>query len=172
MTCKDLFDVLDFRSSSLSSKPVLCFPIKIMDSWFQAYVYVSDNIYSRYSRSVHFSRRLCQIFLSDPVTMEQVWDEKGIYVSPSFSSKHSFTVELIVLTLCRGAHNQIPYRNLSILFQSTYLIKENLSVTGKDRKLFWQDQCSINPCLLTLTEPQLLIYCFCISGSVSNHIYL
>lgn len=73
-----------------------------------------------------FPRKLCQAFLSDHENMEQVWDEKDLYRSPSFCSKHSFSVELIVLTLCHVAHNQMPYRNLSILFQSTYLIKKTL----------------------------------------------
>lgn len=106
-----------------------------------------------------FPRRLCRAFFSDHGNMEQVWDEKDICGSPSFSSKLSFCTELIFLTLGHVAHNQMPYRNLSILFQSTYLIKRSLYVIGTDRKLLWRDWYSIKPCRLTLTELQLLIFC-------------
>lgn len=137
----------------------MCFPIMTVDSCFQACVYVADTIYSNNSKSVHFSKKTLSgfSFRSWEYGTSLGW-ERSLRVP--FLLQQTFSTELMVLTLCHVAHNKMPYRNISMLFQSTYLIKKSLSVTGKDIKLFWQNWYSIKSCWLTLAELQLLIYCF------------
>lgn len=160
MICKSLFDIIDFRCSPLSSK----FALYIFKWWHCIHDFSHTRMrlitfIQLIPNTFTFPSSLCQNFLSDHGNTEQVWDEKRYLQVHFLLQQHSFYIELILLTLCLVAHNQMPYRNLSILFQSTYLIKKSVYVIEKNRRLFWQDQYSIKWCWLTLTELQLLIYC-------------
>lgn len=80
-----------------------------------------------------FPSCLCQTVLCDHGNTEQAWDEKMYLQVPFFLQEHSVCIDLILLTLCLVAQNQMSSKNLGILFQSPYLIKKRLYIIEKDR---------------------------------------